>query len=80
MTVSDRLSFYDSSNTGMGGTITSTGNKGGIGSKQYKKECCYILQDDRLTPLFTVEEAMNLAANLKLGSLSPKAKQIVVST
>lgn len=63
---------------GMGGTITSTGNKGGTGSKQYKKECCYILQDDRLTPLFTVEEAMNLAANLKLGSLSPKAKQIVI--
>ncbi|GLV37362.1 uncharacterized protein CBL_10671 [Carabus blaptoides fortunei] len=65
-------------NTGMSGIITSTGNNGGTGSQQYKKESCYILQDDRLAPLFTVEESMNLAANLKLGGLSPKAKQIVI--
>lgn len=62
-------------NTGMGGTITTNRDRNTQGSHQYKKECCYILQDDRLTPLFTVQEAMTMAADLKLGrTLSPKAK------
>ena len=67
--------------SGMGGSIRSSGNnQHKEGSNQYKKESCYILQDDRLAPLFTVGEIMNMAADLKLGySLSEKAKQLVVS-
>lgn len=66
-------------NTGMGGTITTSTDEGNEGSRQYKKECCYILQDDRLTPLFTVKEAMSMASDLKLGhTLSPKAKRFLI--
>lgn len=50
------------------------------GAAQYKKESCYILQDDHLAPLFTVSELMTMAADLKLGGgLSDKAKQMLVS-
>lgn len=66
----------------MKGTIRSSSNNSQIklGSSQYKKESCYILQDDRLNPLFTVNETMTMAADLKLGdSISPKAKQMLVS-
>lgn len=50
------------------------------GAAQYKKECCYILQDDHLAPHFTVSELMTMASDLKLGGgLSDKAKQMLVS-
>lgn len=45
----------------------------------YKKQACYILQDDQLNPLFTVNEVMTMAADLKLGySLNSKGKQMVI--
>ena len=45
----------------------------------YKKQACYILQDDQLHPLFSVNEVMTMAADLKLGhNLNSKAKQIVI--
>lgn len=45
----------------------------------YKKQACYIQQDDQLYPLFTVNEIMTMAADLKLGqSLNNKGKQMVI--
>lgn len=50
------------------------------GVKQYRKHSCYILQDDCLDPLFTVEETMNFAAELKLGNtVEHEKKQILIT-
>ncbi|XP_012285822.1 ATP-binding cassette sub-family G member 1 [Orussus abietinus] len=47
--------------------------------QDYKKSSCYILQEDQLYPLFTVNEAITMAADLKLGSsLNRKAKQMLI--
>ncbi|CAH0560101.1 unnamed protein product [Brassicogethes aeneus] len=65
--------------SGTEGTIKCTGGlKTKKGALQYKKECCYILQDDQLAPLFTVGEIMNIAANLKLGNITEKGKQFLI--
>ncbi|XP_013178465.1 PREDICTED: ATP-binding cassette sub-family G member 4-like [Papilio xuthus] len=46
----------------------------------YRKKSCYILQDDRLNPLFTVAELMKFAADMKLGyTLTEKLKHSVVT-
>ncbi|CAK1601251.1 unnamed protein product [Parnassius mnemosyne] len=48
--------------------------------KAYRKKSCYILQDDRLNPLFTVAELMKFAADMKLGyTLTEKMKNTVVA-
>jgi hypothetical protein len=48
--------------------------------KAYRKKSCYILQDDRLNPLFTVSELMRFATDMKLGNtLNEKLKLSVVS-
>lgn len=53
----------------------------GTGVKKYVKHSCYILQDNCLDPLFSVEETMNFAADLKLGrGVSKKNKSELVST
>ncbi|XP_034826842.1 dnaJ homolog subfamily C member 10-like [Maniola hyperantus] len=47
--------------------------------RDYRKKTSYILQDDRLNPLFTVAELMQFAADLKLGNtLTPKLKNTVI--
>ncbi|XP_041985806.1 ATP-binding cassette sub-family G member 4-like isoform X2 [Aricia agestis] len=47
--------------------------------KEYRRMSCYILQDDRLNPMFTVNELMNFAVDLKLGSsLTEEFKQSVI--
>lgn len=67
----------------MKGTIRSTCDstqQNKKGSAEYKKESCYILQDDQLVPLFTVSEIMGIAADLKLGQgISEKAREMLVS-
>nr|QHN70689.1 ATP-binding cassette subfamily member 4 [Limenitis arthemis astyanax] len=47
--------------------------------KSYRKKSCYILQDDRLNPLFTVTELMRFATDFKLGNLSPNLKKSIIS-
>ncbi|CAD7079005.1 unnamed protein product [Hermetia illucens] len=48
--------------------------------KESRKICSYILQEDNLFPLFTVQETMILAATLKISnkSMSTKEKHILV--
>ncbi|KAJ8922886.1 hypothetical protein NQ315_007921 [Exocentrus adspersus] len=48
------------------------------GALQYKKDSCYILQEDNLPSLFTVVEIMNIAADLKLKNISEKAKSFLI--
>ncbi|XP_028172051.1 dnaJ homolog subfamily C member 10-like [Ostrinia furnacalis] len=48
--------------------------------KAYRKKSCYILQDDRLNPLFTVAELMRFAADMKLGNtLNEELKTSVIN-
>ncbi|XP_023702631.1 ATP-binding cassette sub-family G member 1 isoform X2 [Cryptotermes secundus] len=62
---------------GVQGTIRYSGN--GLHSKKEKKERCYIMQEDCLSPLFTVYEIMTHCGNLKLGPNFPeKAKQLLI--
>jgi ATP-binding cassette subfamily G (WHITE) protein 1 len=65
---------------GMNGIIKSiTNSEVRFGAQHYKKQSCYILQDDHLAPLFTVGEIMNMAADLKVGhSLSSKRKSMLI--
>ncbi|XP_018563833.1 ATP-binding cassette sub-family G member 1 [Anoplophora glabripennis] len=55
----------------------NTSNKNG--SLQYKKESCYILQEDNLPNLFTVLEIMNIAASLKLSNITEKRKEFLIN-
>lgn len=43
----------------------------------FKESSAYIMQDDNLQPLLTVQEAMEIAANLKLNTSSSEKKQII---
>lgn len=61
------------------GQIDYVGREGKYTWKEYRKQSCYIQQDDKLHPLFTVLEAMRMATNLKIGSsLSRKAKEMLI--
>lgn len=50
------------------------------GRNAQQKLCSYILQDDNLYPFFTVNEAMLIAANLKISnrSMNLEEKQILI--
>ncbi|CAH2991377.1 unnamed protein product [Chilo suppressalis] len=76
------------STTGVSGTIRAGDSVCELGKrdrslsslKAYRKKSCYILQDERLNPLFTVKELMRFAADMKLGNTLPeKLKLSVIS-
>jgi ABC-type multidrug transport system ATPase subunit len=63
----------------MGGSITINGHERNL--SQFRKLSCYIMQDNQLHANLTVEEAMRVASNLKLGKdISKDKKQEVVSS
>ncbi|CAH0702557.1 unnamed protein product [Spodoptera exigua] len=64
-----------------GDSVCELKPKGSLNSlKAYRKKSCYILQDDRLNPLFTVAELMKFAADMKLGdTLTDKLKLSVIN-
>ncbi|KAF3424717.1 hypothetical protein E2986_04159 [Frieseomelitta varia] len=61
------------------GKIEYIGNRRKHSWKEYRKQSCYIQQNDCLLSLFTVWEMMWMAANLKIGeSLSRKSKEMLI--
>jgi hypothetical protein len=62
----------------MNGSITINGHERNL--SQFRKLSCYIMQDNQLHANLTVEEAMRVASNLKLGKdMTKDEKQEVVS-
>lgn len=62
----------------MSGSITINGQERNL--SQFRKLSCYIMQDNQLHANLTVEEAMHVASNLKLGKdMTKDEKQEVVS-
>lgn len=75
-TLLDVLSGYRIS--GIGGTVFVNGIARDLNA--FRRHSCYITQDDRLQPLLTVNENMNIAADLKLGpEVSHEEKDEIVS-
>jgi len=63
----------------MSGSITINGHERNL--SQFRKLSCYIMQDNQLHANLTVEEAMRVASNLKLGKdMAKDEKQEVVSS
>lgn len=58
------------------GTIKMNGRDRNI--SQFRKLSAYIMQDNQLHGNLTVEEAMTVAANLKLSAKVPKREKLVV--
>ncbi|KAG5883527.1 hypothetical protein JTB14_019294 [Gonioctena quinquepunctata] len=58
---------------GTGGSVYTNGRTRNL--KEFRKMSCYITQDDRLQPLLTVGENMQIAADLKLPSSVTKRRK-----
>jgi len=63
--------------SGMEGSITINGHERDL--SQFAKLSAYIMQDNQLHGNLTVEEAMNVAAALKLGKTDKEQKELVKS-
>lgn len=75
-TLLDVLSGYRI--TGIGGTVYVNGLARDL--NEFRRHSCYITQDDRLQPLLTVQENMQIAADLKLGpEVNNDEKEQIVS-
>jgi ABC-type multidrug transport system ATPase subunit len=61
---------------GASGQICTNGEPRNL--KQFRKLSRYIMQEDLLQPFITVQEAMVIAADLKLGTAITKQKKAVV--
>jgi ABC-type multidrug transport system ATPase subunit len=64
--------------TGVTGSVILDGKERNMDA--FRRLSCYITQDDRLQPLLTVRENMQIAGDLKLsGDVSRKEKDNIVS-
>lgn len=54
-------------------------NKNERNLSQFRKLSAYIMQDNQLHGNLTVDEAMNVASKLKIGSKSAKEREEIVS-
>lgn len=72
---------FSSRSRSMGATGTVTVNGEPRNMKEFSKISRYIMQEDLMQPMLTVEEAMLVAANLKLSRvLTMKDKRVAVSS
>jgi ABC-type multidrug transport system ATPase subunit len=77
--LNSKKNFLTSRTSGMNGSITINGQERNL--SQFRKLSCYIMQDNQLHANLTVEEAMYVASNLKLGKeMTKDEKQEVVSS
>jgi hypothetical protein len=68
---------FISSSAGVSGTIKTNGHPRQL--KLFSKLSSYIMQDDLIQPFLTVQEGMEIAANLKLGDeLTSSEKHLAV--
>lgn len=58
------------------GSITMNGKERNI--SVFRKLSAYIMQDNQLHANLTVEEAMNVASNLKLSQKVPRSEKMIV--
>ncbi|KAF5272449.1 hypothetical protein FQR65_LT04917 [Abscondita terminalis] len=63
--------------TGLQGSITMNGNERNM--SQFRKLSAYIMQDNQLHANLTVDEAMAVAAKLKIGSKTSKEKEEIIN-
>jgi ABC-type glutathione transport system ATPase component len=75
-TLMNILAGYKTSN--VSGEITINGKKRNL--RMFRKMSSYIMQDDCLSQYLTVSEAMDVAANLKLGEKTSAQEKSVVVT